>query len=137
MRKRRLHRSFGQDIGPRWQQLRETEHAATYQRTEPGVGRCGDVTATLQCPKRPGKPQFGRGYSCMGQLDYANPYTGGRTTRPVRRIYARSFAVAVESAVLEADSEVERLRARCYPQPRYAPKYPGWSPVIEPWRLED
>lgn len=131
-RKRRA-RGFGQDVGPRWQRVRETEHAATYTRTEPGVGRCGDVTVTLQCSKRPGKPEFGRAYSCSGQLDHADPYTGVRVSRALRRIPARSVAVAVESAMLEADEQVERQRAKCYPRKAGVVRYEEWNPVEKMW----
>ena len=77
-------RGFGQDIGLRWRKVRETEHAATYSLTESGVGRCGDITATIQCSKRAGKPVFGKGFSCSGQVTHTDPYTGTARMQEIR-----------------------------------------------------
>lgn len=125
---------FGQEIGPRWRTVRETEHAATYSLTERGVGRCGDITATVQCSKRPGKPVFGKAYSCSGQIAHMDPYTRTAAVHEIRRIPARTFGVAVESALLEADAQVARQAAKCYPRKAGAVQHEEWNPVEKMWQ---
>lgn len=136
---RRRRRSFGQDIGPRWTKQGESQYAATYTHTEPAVGLCGDVTATLQCSKRPGKPVFGRPYSCMGSMEWIDPNTGARQHRDLQRIPARTFAVAVESSILEADFQIERQRSRCYParEQRAVQRREVWYPSKKMWLPEE
>jgi hypothetical protein len=138
MKRRRRRGGFGLDVGPRWTQVRDTADVGVFERSEPDVGRCGAISINIGCSKRPGKPVFGKPYSCMGRITHRDPHTEVPTGTDLRRIHARTWEVAVESALLDADEQVERLRSKCYrPHDKYDPKYPGWSPRPERWRWED
>lgn len=130
---RRARCGFGQHEGSRWRKYAETASGVTYTLAESGIGRCGTIRATLHCRKRPsgGRVLYGRPFSCSGELTYTDPHTGRFARMHLRAIPAKTFSAAVESAMLEADFQFERLRSRCYTGGGLPdPKWPEFSPGL-------
>lgn len=135
MRRRRRQRGLGGFGEIRLAAPWEKVGPLTFVRKEDFGGGCREVVAAVTCPPRMRKwkgseaGRLGR-FQCAAEVRYYDPQTETKQQETIRTRHARTVDAAAESAILQAELAVSRLRTRCRQDVRYPVRYPGFAPEL-------
>lgn len=135
MRRQRRRRGFLGGFGElRLSDPWEKVGPLTFVRREDFGDRCGEVVASVTCPPRmrAWRGPWGRGgrFLCNAEVRFNDPQTDTVQRITVRSSGGKTPEEAAESAILQTDLAVSRVRVRCRQDVRYPVRYPGFSPGL-------